>query len=435
MKRLVALLPVLIALQVGVQPALAWTWPVDGPVVRPFVLGDDPYAAGQHRGIDIAAAAGSAVRAPAGGTVSFAGAVPGGGRTITIRNDGGYSITLLHLGAIAVARGAAIIEGDVVGGVGPSGDAEHDEPYVHLGVRLTSDPTGYLDPLGFLPTRPLAQEGEEGPAVPEPVPAPQPGTEQPVSGDLPAESPEEPTRTAGHASSQAPEAAGRSEGAGAQVRVPRVSKSPARTPLGFLETEAADPRSPRRNRAATRAVDTESRPFGVLPGPQAVTRRPAATETASHEAPLAGAALAARRTGLLAVVLALAGLAGLAVLRRKLRDAGAADRPSAMLLDVAGPPAEDAGAPGLAEEDRLVLDRDLEWVLLGEAEAFSDLARNDDPAELVDVANDSRRRYSPCPCRRAHRIHTPASGRSRAGLARSPVTSGRHVSRFPTPSI
>ena len=36
MKRLVILLPVLLALQVGVQPALAWTWPVDGPVLRPF---------------------------------------------------------------------------------------------------------------------------------------------------------------------------------------------------------------------------------------------------------------------------------------------------------------------------------------------------------------------------------------------------------------
>src|SRR5438046_2277999 len=49
MKRLVILLPVLLALQVGVQPALAWTWPVDGPALRPFILGADPYAAGPHR--------------------------------------------------------------------------------------------------------------------------------------------------------------------------------------------------------------------------------------------------------------------------------------------------------------------------------------------------------------------------------------------------
>jgi hypothetical protein len=31
----------------------AWTWPTDGPVLRPFSLGSDPYAGGQHRGIDI----------------------------------------------------------------------------------------------------------------------------------------------------------------------------------------------------------------------------------------------------------------------------------------------------------------------------------------------------------------------------------------------
>ncbi len=51
----------------------AWTWPVKGPILQKFVLGDDPYAAGQHRGIDIGAGAGEPVLAPASGTVSFAG--------------------------------------------------------------------------------------------------------------------------------------------------------------------------------------------------------------------------------------------------------------------------------------------------------------------------------------------------------------------------
>ena len=47
--------------------AQAWTWPIDGPVLRPFVFGSDPYAAGQHRGIDVGGAVGESVRAPVGG--------------------------------------------------------------------------------------------------------------------------------------------------------------------------------------------------------------------------------------------------------------------------------------------------------------------------------------------------------------------------------
>ncbi|HET6696917.1 MAG TPA: M23 family metallopeptidase, partial [Gaiellaceae bacterium] len=133
MKRVVALLPVLIAFQAGAPPALAWTWPVGGPVLRPFVLGDDPYAAEQHRGLDVAAPTGSLVRAPASGVVSFAGTVPGGGRSATIQTADGYSVTLVHLGSVAVARGQEVVEGDGVGTAGRSGEPEHAESHVHLG--------------------------------------------------------------------------------------------------------------------------------------------------------------------------------------------------------------------------------------------------------------------------------------------------------------
>ncbi|MBA3377054.1 MAG: hypothetical protein H0U00_14795, partial [Actinobacteria bacterium] len=33
--------------------AQAWAWPADGEVLREFSLGDNPYAGGQHRGVDI----------------------------------------------------------------------------------------------------------------------------------------------------------------------------------------------------------------------------------------------------------------------------------------------------------------------------------------------------------------------------------------------
>lgn len=133
--------------------AHAWSWPVRGAVLQPFVYdAAHPYASGQHRGIDIgAAAAGENVAAPEAGTVSFAGTVPTSGESVTIETPDGYSVTLTHLGSIVVSKGATVAEGDTVGAVGPSGTPEVDGPYVHLGIRLTADQNGYLDPLGLLP--------------------------------------------------------------------------------------------------------------------------------------------------------------------------------------------------------------------------------------------------------------------------------------------
>jgi septal ring factor EnvC (AmiA/AmiB activator) len=72
---------ILVAAAALVAPASAsgWAWPVQGPVLRVFDFGSDPYASGLHRGVDVGAASGEAVVAPAAGTISFAGSVPGGG--------------------------------------------------------------------------------------------------------------------------------------------------------------------------------------------------------------------------------------------------------------------------------------------------------------------------------------------------------------------
>ena len=144
--------------------AQAWTWPVAGTVLRPFSFDPThPYAAGQHRGIDIAADEGASVRAPADGTVSFAGTVPGGGKTVSIQTPFGYTATLLHLGSIGVKRGGAAVEGvTAVGTVGTVGAADGAQPYVYFGVRVTSEPQGYVDPLTLLPPQ----------VRPEPPPAP-----------------------------------------------------------------------------------------------------------------------------------------------------------------------------------------------------------------------------------------------------------------------
>src|SRR5919204_4666295 len=105
--------------------AFGWDWPVTGPVLMGFSFDPaHPYAAGQHRGIDIRAATGTPVLAPASGVVSFAGTVPGGGKTVSIQTPFGYTATLVHLGSIGVSRGALVTEASVVGMVGPSGDVD-----------------------------------------------------------------------------------------------------------------------------------------------------------------------------------------------------------------------------------------------------------------------------------------------------------------------
>jgi hypothetical protein len=160
-------LAVLVAAALVQAPAAAgWSWPVDGPVLRSFALGNDPYAAGQHRGIDIGAAPGTTVRAAAAGSVSFVGTVPAGGRAVTVRTAGGLSVTYLELGTTRVERGSEIAEGDAIGTIGPAS-------HVHLGVRVTADEHGYLDPLQFLPPR------VTGTARADPVPEPSVGGQPP----------------------------------------------------------------------------------------------------------------------------------------------------------------------------------------------------------------------------------------------------------------
>src|SRR5213082_151443 len=105
------LLLVLIAMLATAPAAQAWSWPADGPVLAPFSFDPtNPYAAGQHRGLDIGGVAGAAVRAPAAGTVSFAGTVPGSGKSVTIETADGWSVTLTHLGSIATKKDATLAE-------------------------------------------------------------------------------------------------------------------------------------------------------------------------------------------------------------------------------------------------------------------------------------------------------------------------------------
>ena len=196
MRRFALVLALLAVLFVTPQ-ASAWSWPLRGDVLRPYSLGPDPYAAGQHRGVDVAGSAGETVRAPAAGTISFVGVVPSSGRTVTIQTDG-YAVSLTHLGETTIAKGATVAEGDAVGVAGQSGDAEWPTPYVHLGIRVSSAADGYVDPATLLPPRavvppPPAAAAPVVAATPAPVVAPvtsttPPSVTAPVAGASPSPS-------------------------------------------------------------------------------------------------------------------------------------------------------------------------------------------------------------------------------------------------------
>jgi hypothetical protein len=154
----------------------SWLPPVDGTVLRAFVLGADPYARGAHRGADLAAREGAPVRSACSGRVTFAGRVPRGGQTVSVR-CGELVATYQQLGAIAVSRGSRVGAGAALGSVGPSSDPRTRAPHVHLGAREAA--TGrYVDPLSLLrgvpPAAPLlpGRAPRRTPPGPAPLPAP-----------------------------------------------------------------------------------------------------------------------------------------------------------------------------------------------------------------------------------------------------------------------
>jgi murein DD-endopeptidase MepM/ murein hydrolase activator NlpD len=116
--------------------------PLYGTLVRAWdAPEDDPFASG-HRGIDVAAAVGSPVRASSAGVVSFAGNVAGN-LTVSVDHPD-VRTTYSFLGSIAVKKGARLELGDVVGTVGTGHPNSGLPPHVHLSARRSGE---YFDPV------------------------------------------------------------------------------------------------------------------------------------------------------------------------------------------------------------------------------------------------------------------------------------------------
>jgi murein DD-endopeptidase MepM/ murein hydrolase activator NlpD len=122
-------------------PEVPWLWPVNvrREVTEPFRAPAHDYGPG-HRGMDIAAAPGAVVHAPADGVVAFRGVVVDR-PLLTIDHGSGFVTTFEPLES-ALAAGDAVSVGDEIGTVAVGG---HTEPgAMHLGVRWNG---AYINPM------------------------------------------------------------------------------------------------------------------------------------------------------------------------------------------------------------------------------------------------------------------------------------------------
>ena len=140
-----------------------------GPVFRPIIDGKltDTFGAPRpggrkHEGIDIFAKEGTPIHAIAGGTVvqGFGNAL--GGNVVRIQGDDGRFYYYAHLkdGSFDHLHvGEHVNAGQVIGGVGHTGDAAGTPNHLHLQVRQNGDwvnPFNFLQPLPELSEDPTA---------------------------------------------------------------------------------------------------------------------------------------------------------------------------------------------------------------------------------------------------------------------------------------
>jgi murein DD-endopeptidase MepM/ murein hydrolase activator NlpD len=121
-----------------------YDWPVEGPIIRFFEAPATPYSAG-HRGIDIAVPFGTAIHAPAAGTVTFAGWIAGS-MFMTVDHGDGVKTSYSWVSGFAVAKGDAVNRGEVIAYSG-HGHPDVPTPHLHFSARVNGV---YIDPLLLL---------------------------------------------------------------------------------------------------------------------------------------------------------------------------------------------------------------------------------------------------------------------------------------------
>lgn len=103
-----------------------------------------------HQGIDLFASVGAPVRAARFGIVVSANRNRGMGNYVIIRHSGGIVTVYGHLSRVFVNRGQLVRQGQIIGAVGKTGNANYRDiqPHLHLEIRkggVPQDPLLYLE--------------------------------------------------------------------------------------------------------------------------------------------------------------------------------------------------------------------------------------------------------------------------------------------------
>lgn len=119
--------------------------PVPGEVLRGFEAPGSPYGPG-HRGVDLAARPGAAVRAAGPGVVVHAGQVAGT-PWVSIDHPDGIRTAYGPLARVTVTSGRQVASGDALGTLAAGGHGHGDrDAGLHLSARRGG---AYLDPLAL----------------------------------------------------------------------------------------------------------------------------------------------------------------------------------------------------------------------------------------------------------------------------------------------